>query len=161
MEATPGVNDLAALLAGAMKRPLTGTAHRPGRVLVRKNPRWEELFPHLEEVGIEATVESDLSGVRAAYHEHVRREQEARRVGMVRPTAEQLGVERLFPAVSQWVRDGHVEVGDQEGLGFVARALDYGGVVCEDDRPRGLAEALAALEKGLREWFEEQGIEVE
>jgi len=40
-------------------------------------------------------------------------------------------------------------------------ALDYGGVVYEDDRPRTLAEALAALEKGLREWFEEQGIALE
>ena len=80
---------------------------------------------------------------------------------MVRPTAGQLEVERLFPAVAQWVRDGHVEVGDQEGFGFVARALDYGGLTFEDDRPNTLAEALAALEKGLRAWYEEQGIELE
>jgi hypothetical protein len=64
-------------------------------------------------------------------------------------------------AVAQWVRGGHIEIGDQEGFGFVARALDYGGQVFEDDRPNSLAEALAALEKGLRAWFEEQGIEVE
>ena len=80
---------------------------------------------------------------------------------MARATAEQAGVEKLFPAVAQWVRDGHIEVGDQEGFGFVARALDYGGLAFEDDRPNTLAEALAGLEKGLREWFEEQGIEVE
>jgi hypothetical protein len=61
----------------------------------------------------------------------------------------------------QWVRDGHIEIGDQEGFGFVAMALDYGGVVYEDDGPRTLAEALAALEKGLRKWFAEEGIEVE
>jgi hypothetical protein len=59
------------------------------------------------------------------------------------------------------VRDGHIEVGDQEGVGFVARALDCGGLAFEGDRPNTLAEALAALEKGLRAWFEEQGIEVE
>jgi hypothetical protein len=41
------------------------------------------------------------------------------------------------------------------------RALDYGGLVFEDDKPDTLAEALAALEKGLAEWFEEQGVEVE
>ena len=29
------------------------------------------------------------------------------------------------------------------------------------DRPRTLAEAMAVLEKGLKKWFEEQGIEVE
>jgi hypothetical protein len=40
-------------------------------------------------------------------------------------------------------------------------ALDYGGIVHEDDRPRTLAEAVAVLEKGLKKWFEEQGIEVE
>jgi hypothetical protein len=63
--------------------------------------------------------------------------------------------------VAQWVRDGHIEVGDQEGCGFVARALDHGGLAFEDDLPKTLAEALAALEKGLREWFEEQGVEVD
>ena len=75
-----------------------------------------------------------------------------------------LGLLRLgqhHAAVAQWVRDGHIEIGDQEGFGFVAIALDYGGVVYEDDRPRTLAEAMAALDKGLRKWFEEQAIEVE
>jgi hypothetical protein len=59
------------------------------------------------------------------------------------------------------VRDGHIEVGDQEGCGFVAWAADYGGLAFEGDRPRTLAEALAALEEGLRGWFEEQGIKLE
>jgi hypothetical protein len=57
-------------------------------------------------------------------------------------------------------KDGHIEIGDQEGFGLAAMALDYGGLVYEDDRPRTLAEAMAALE-GLRKWFEEEGIEVE
>ena len=80
---------------------------------------------------------------------------------MVKPTTEKASVEKLFPAVAQWVRDGHIEIGDQEGFGFVARALDYGGLTFEDDRPNTLAEALAALERGLRGWYEEQGIEIE
>ncbi len=57
--------------------------------------------------------------------------------------------------------DGHIEVDDQEGFGFVARALDYGVLAFEDDRPNTLAEALAALEQGLRAWNEEQGIDLE
>ena len=78
---------------------------------------------------------------------------------MVKPTAEQQGVEQLFPTIARWVRGyGHVEIGDQEMFGFVARALDYGGLTFEDDKPDTLAEALAALEKGLRKWFDEQGI---
>ena len=78
-----------------------------------------------------------------------------------KPTAEQQSVEQMFPAIAQWVRGGHIEIGDQEGFGFVVRALDYGGLAFEDDKPDTLAEALAALEKGLTKWFKEQGIEVE
>jgi len=39
----------------------------------------------------------------------------------------------------------------------VVRALGYGVLVFEDDKPRSLAEAMAALEKGLAKWFDEQG----
>jgi hypothetical protein len=46
-------------------------------------------------------------------------------------------------------------------FGFVARVLDYGGSVFEDNRPDTLAEAMAALEKGLRKWFKEQGADIE
>ena len=55
-------------------------------------------------------------------------------------------------------RDGHIQIGDREGFGFVVRALDYGGIAFEDDR---LVEAMAALEIGLRKWFKKQGIEIE
>jgi hypothetical protein len=158
---TPDVNDLATLLAHAMRRPLSGSGHRPKRVRVRKNPRWPELFPHLQEIGVDAVVDSDLDTLHTAFHEHLRQVREARRAQMVKPTAEQASVEELFPAVAQWVRDGHIEVGDQEGFGFVARALDYGGLVFEDDRPNTLAEALATLEKGLRKWYKEQGIKLQ
>jgi hypothetical protein len=74
---------------------------------------------------------------------------ERHRVGMVKPTEEQQTVERFFPAIAQWVRDGHIEIGDQEGFGFIARALDYGGLVFEDDKPNTLAEALVSLEQGI------------
>jgi hypothetical protein len=158
---TPDINDLATLLAHAMRRPLTGRGHRPKRVRVRKNPRWPELFPHLQEIGIRAVVDSDLETLRTAYHDYLRRVRETRRKGLVKPTAEQAGVEKLFPAVARWVREGHIEVGDQEGFRFVARALDYGGLAFEDDRPDTLTEALTALEKGIRAWYEEQGIDLE
>ena len=46
-------------------------------------------------------------------------------------------------------------------FGFVARALDYGGLAFEDYRCDTLAEALATLEKGLRKRFEEQGIDLD
>jgi hypothetical protein len=56
---------------------------------------------------------------------------------------------------------GHIEIGDQEGFGFVVRAVDYGGMVFENDRTGTLAEAMVALAKGLADWFEKEGIELE
>ena len=162
VEGRPTVNDMATLLAQAMRRPLTGKAHRPRRLHVRGHHQWRELFPHLEELGIGVSVKQELPKINEAYRGYLRRQRDAHRVGMVKPTAEQQGVEKLFPAIAQWVRGyGHVEIGDQEMFGYISRALDDGGVVFEDDRPDTLAEAMAALEKGLAKWFEEQGIEVE
>jgi hypothetical protein len=157
VEGRPSAADLGALLGKAMRQPLTDGPHRPRRIYVRGHRQWQELFPHLEELGIKVSVTRELPKFRAAYANRLRQMQEARRAGMVKPTEEQAQVEKLFPATAHWVQGGHIEIGDQEGSGFVARALDYGGLVFEDDRPRTLAEALAALEKGLRKWFEEEG----
>jgi hypothetical protein len=161
IEGKPSASDLAALLVKAMRQPLTGSAHRPRRIHFRGHRQWQELFLILEELGIKTSVRQELPKFTNAYKDHLRELREARRATMVKPTAEQQSVERLFPAVAQWVRGGHIEIGDQEGFGFVVRALDYGGLVFEDDRPETLAEAMAVLEKGLREWFEEQGEELE
>jgi hypothetical protein len=162
VEGRPTVNDMATLLAHAMRRPLTGKAHLPRRIHVRGHPQWRELFPHLDELGIKVAVHRELPKVQRTYQGYLRQKREAQRVGMVKPTAEQQGVEKLFPAIAQWVRDyGHIEIGDQEMLGFVARALDYGGLAFEDDKPDTLAEAMAALEKGLDEYFKREGIELE
>ncbi len=45
-------------------------------------------------------------------------------------------------------------------FGFVARALHEGGTQVEDDRPDTLVEALAALEKGLIDYYERERIEL-
>lgn len=49
----PGVNDLARLLADAMRRPLTPSAHRPRVLHLRNRVEWSELLPHLKQIGIE------------------------------------------------------------------------------------------------------------
>ncbi len=77
---------------------------------------------------------------------------------MVKPTPEQAQVDKLFPAIAQWVQEGYIEIGVQEMFGFVVRALN-GSLAVEDNRPDTLAEALASLEKGLREYYEREGIE--
>ena len=59
-------------------------------------------------------------------------------------------VENLFPAIAEFVRtQGWVEIGDQEGFGFIVRALDYGGLVYESKKPKTLAEAMKVLERGI------------
>jgi hypothetical protein len=160
VEQKPTVNDLATLLANAMQRPFVEGSHRPRRIHLRGHPQWQELFPHLKEVGIEVAVRSGLPKVTEAYREYLQDVSEVPPARKVKPSGEAQCVEKLFPAIAQWVRDGHIEIGDQEDFGFVVRALDYGGLVFEDDKPETLAEALAALEKGLLKWFKDQGIEV-
>jgi hypothetical protein len=57
----PTVNDLANLLAHAMLRPMTDRdRQRPQRVHLRDRPQWPELFPHLQQLGIEGVLADDL-----------------------------------------------------------------------------------------------------
>lgn len=162
VEGRPTVNEMATVLAHAMRRPLTEEAHRPRRIHVRGHPQWRELFPHLAELGIEVAVQRELPKVEEAYHAHLRHLKEVHSRGKVEPTAEQAKVVEMFPAIARYVeRHGYVEIGEQEMFGFVVRAIGDGGTAYEDDKPSTLAEAMAALEKGLAKWFKEQGIEDE
>ena len=57
----PTVNDLAALLAHAMRRPLNaGDRQRPRTIYLRDRPQWQELLPHLRQLGIEVVCSEDL-----------------------------------------------------------------------------------------------------
>jgi hypothetical protein len=158
----PSVNDLATLLANAMRRPLEGKDRRPRLVRLRGHHQWRELFPVLKELGVEVSVERELPGIEKAYSAHLRRVRDEHRVGMVKPSAEQAKVETMFPAIARYVNGyGYIEIGDQEGFGFVVRAMGYGGLAFEDDRPDTLAEAMTVLEAGLARWFEEQGVDLD
>jgi hypothetical protein len=156
VEYTPTVNDLADLLADAMRRPLTGSARRPGHMHFQANPRWDELFPHLNELGVEVTLRDDLPKLEEVYLEFLREMRKAspRPVIMLSPRPADPG--RQFPAIDLWVREsGWIEVGRKEAA-FVARALDDAGVACENNSSATLGEALAALEEGLAGRFGKQ-----
>ena len=47
-------------LAVAMERPATGDPHRPIELHVLQNERWDELRPHLEEIGITCVPTDEL-----------------------------------------------------------------------------------------------------
>lgn len=154
---SPTVNDLSALVVNAVRRPLVGKPHRPIRIRWRRNRRWMPLISALNEIGIEVELADDLPFVAKAYKEIVSQEEKVRSAGKVKPSAKQAAVESNFPSVAKWVHGyGHIEIGDQESFGFIVRAIDYGGIVFEDDKPSTLAEAMAALEVRLKQWFEEE-----
>ena len=147
-----------------MRKPLDGNARRPKLVRLRGHHQWRGLFPHLEEIGVEAEVivGQSLPGIEKAYGAHLRRLRGAKKTGMIGPTSAQSKVEATFPAIARYVKGyGYIEIGDQESFGFVVRAIGYGGMDFEDERPSTLAEAMAVLEVGLARWFDEQGFESE
>jgi hypothetical protein len=57
----PTVNDLATLLARAMTRPPHyEDRQRPRVIFLRDRPQWQELLPHLRQLGMEVVLGSDL-----------------------------------------------------------------------------------------------------
>ena len=57
----PTVNDLATLLAHAMLRPLDeGDRQRPRTISLRDRPQWQELLPHLRQLGVEVVLADEL-----------------------------------------------------------------------------------------------------
>jgi hypothetical protein len=74
-----------------------------------------------------------------------------------KPLSVQPSMEKLYPTIAEYISTrGHIEIGDQEGFGFCARALDYGGLVFETKKVKSLSEALAALERGIAEYLERE-----
>ena len=146
----PTVNDLAHLLAKAMERPWVMGARRPARILLRNNPQWRELIPHLKQLKIEVETQEELPLWDDAAAEYVRK-LKATLVGRDVPilTVSQ-DADEAYPAVARWVKAlGRIEIGVEEGRGFVARALAPEGLVFEDRGSRTLGEALIALERGI------------
>lgn len=158
VEGIPSVNDMATMLANAMLSPLSDDAHRPSRIYVRGYTTWEEVYPHLREIGIKVSIHREFPRIYFAFHERLRQLREMRSPGKVEPTAEQAKVAEMFPALSKFVQDcGFIEIGDLDGCGFIVTAEDYEGVrVFEDDNLSTFVEALAALEKELTVWFNEK-----
>jgi hypothetical protein len=155
VEYTPTVNDLADMLADAMRRPLTGSDRRPQHIHMRSNPRWEELFPHLKELGIEVTLHGELPELEEVYLDFCRQMRKGGSGPIIMLSPKLPTFKKRFPVLSKWVLEsGWIEVGRQKNSGFVARALDDGGMVFEDDKVDTLAEALVALEEGLTERLE-------
>ena len=63
------------------------------------------------------------------YEDFLREMRRASPGPIIMPPASGSHIAEQYPAVAAWVQGyGHIEIGDQEGFGFVVRALDYAGV---------------------------------
>jgi len=154
----PTVNHLAELLANAIQRPIIkGSRHRPSTLLLRENPQWNELLPHLRELGIEViTVGTLPAWMQAAQDAGIEHARMMKSLGQPTVTEDAL-LAAMFPTIAKWVRrGGWIEIGDQGGCGFVVRALDEGGLVLEDTEARTLDEAMTALERGVAQQMDNE-----
>jgi hypothetical protein len=59
-EEPPTVNDLARLLAEAMRLPMAERSHRPQTLYLRARPEWDELLPHLKQIGVQVVCQDAL-----------------------------------------------------------------------------------------------------
>jgi hypothetical protein len=117
------------------------------------------LLRHLNELGIATSIHEELPKVEEVYEDFLRQVRKASPGPIIMVSLGRGQIAEQFPAVARWVQGyGHIEVGQQEGFGFVVRALDDGGLVFEDNKAETFAGAMASLENGLRKWFDEQGI---
>ncbi len=148
----PGVNDLADLLAKAMERPWVMGERRPARIVLRNNPLWEELIPHLRQLKIEVITQQELplwDDAAAAYVQRLRATLRGREVPILTVLPK---LDEAFPAVSCWVKNlGRIEIGIEPGQEFMVRAFDEGGMVFENTTIKSLEEALTALERRIVE----------
>jgi hypothetical protein len=143
----PTVNDLAHLLAKAMESPWVMGARRPAKILLRDNLQWQELIPHLRQLKIEVETQGELPLWDDAAADYVGK-LKASRIGQEVPilTVPQ-EFDEAFPAVVNWVKtQGRIEIGVEEGQGFVVRARVEGGVVFEGKTGKTVGEALTALQ---------------
>ncbi len=149
-EDAPTINDLANLLAKAMERPWVTGARRPARLILRNNPQWQDLIPHLKQLKIEVVTQEDLPLWDDAAADYVR-ELKASWIGRDVPiiTVPQ-EFDEAFPALVRWVKtQGRIEIGVEGGHGLVARALDDGGMVFEGKGDKSVGEALTALQRKI------------
>src|SRR4051812_45225255 len=89
VEESPTVNDLAGLLAEAMRRPLVDFSHRPRSLYLRARPEWSEILPHLKQIGIQVVSQEALPKWDRAFGDLLAQVEQARPAQGPTPTTEQ------------------------------------------------------------------------
>jgi tetratricopeptide (TPR) repeat protein len=92
-------------LVQAMQYPAAGQPHRPGRLQVRAEVRWQALGPHLDEIGVGLTVAEELDLIEAVFQEmcaHVSGKPQPGLLDMPGVTPAQVG--RFYEAAAAFFR---------------------------------------------------------
>ena len=108
------------------------------------------MIPHLRQLKIEVETQEELPLWDDAAAEYVRKlkaTQVGRDVPIITVPQE---FDEAFPALVRWVKtQGRIEIGVEEGQGFVVRALDGEGVEFEGKTGKSVGEALTALQRRI------------
>ena len=71
-EEPPSSDLLWDVLAKAMRKPAVGEPHRPTELQVRPDERWDELKPHLDEIGITVVPTEELDQLDCVFEDMAR-----------------------------------------------------------------------------------------
>lgn len=70
--------------------------------------------------------------------------------------------EELYPNISAWVYNGEIRIGCDECDPAFLRVNDVGGTIWESKKVyASLDEAFAAIEAGIAQWCQENGIKLD
>lgn len=72
IEEPPSTDLLWDVLAKAMRKPVVGEPHRPTELQVRADERWDDLKPHLDEIGITVVPIEELDQLDAVFRDMAR-----------------------------------------------------------------------------------------
>jgi hypothetical protein len=72
IEEPPSTDLLWDVLAKAMRKPVVGEPHRPTELQVRPDERWDDLKPHLDEIGITVVPTEELDQLDAMFRDMAR-----------------------------------------------------------------------------------------
>ncbi len=89
----------------ACARPSAGEPHRPARIVVKRDPRWEALSPHFREIGIELEVAQTFPYLDKLFRSMIAKLTDGEPAGLLdAPRVQPEAVAGLFTAASDFYR---------------------------------------------------------
>ncbi len=128
LKAEPGAVELWHAIAQVIKRPACGEPGRPAAIEVHPDPRWDQLRPELDEVGIELRESESLDVLDAMYEDLARHLLKAEPPGLLEmPRVTPAMVGSVFGAAAEFYRRAPWRlVGDRYAIHVECNRFDSG-----------------------------------